>query len=143
MRNSTVILIFFVIINGILFGLYPNKTFGAMIENVVTFNSDNTSVVGVGALGAPYSSNNQSANGILPNNINNAGATPGGTSVNQFFDSLGTVWNVVLFLFSFILMPITFFVVGGFNVWIQLWIGLPLCIIYVFSLIMMIRGVFD
>jgi hypothetical protein len=58
----------------------------------------------------------------------------------SFFDALGLIIDVVKFLMNIVFAPVAVFVGTGMPFILQLLVGVPLGILYIFGLIVLIRG---
>lgn len=58
----------------------------------------------------------------------------------SFFDALGLAMDTIIFLFNVMLAPIAIFTSTGMPVMLQLLIGIPMGILYLFLLTVLIRG---
>jgi len=58
----------------------------------------------------------------------------------SFFDALNMVWGFLLFMLNLVFAPIGLFVASGMPIALQLLVGLPLGVAYIFGLIVLIRG---
>jgi len=58
----------------------------------------------------------------------------------SFFDALGIVMDSISFLFNVTFAPVALFINSGMPVMLQLLIGVPIGILYIFGLIVLVRG---
>lgn len=66
--------------------------------------------------------------------------TGSGAVESSFVFALAIVWSFIKFLLNIIFAPISLFIAAGFPVIVQLTVGVPLGIAYIFGLIMFIRS---
>lgn len=59
----------------------------------------------------------------------------------SFFDALNLIWDVVKFLLNIVFAPIGLLLATGMPLVVQLMMGLPLGLMYIYGLISLIRGV--
>lgn len=59
----------------------------------------------------------------------------------SFFDALNVVWDFLKFLMNLIFAPIGLIVAAGLPLVVQLALGVPVGIAYIFGLVALIRGV--
>lgn len=58
----------------------------------------------------------------------------------SFFDALGIVWGFILFMFNILLAPIALLSATGMPGFITALIGVPLMILYIYWIIVFVRG---
>lgn len=124
------ILLLMVTINGLLYlggaTLFDNDIF-SMITSV---DEDTDNVVDYGGFGDQLPSESSASAG-------NFGSDSAGFS---FFDALGMVVGVLLFLLNLVLAPVAIFVGTGMPLVLQIGVGVPVGILYALGIIVLIRG---
>jgi hypothetical protein len=69
------------------------------------------------------------------------GSLTAGSQGFSFIDALALVWDFLKFLLNIVFAPIGLFVGAGFPLVVQLGLGLPIGVAYIFGLIALLRGV--
>lgn len=100
-----------------------------ILDNVVDINS-NDQVTGYSDIGDAVPLDAQAS-------TNNFVSDASGFS---FFDALNVVWDFIKFMLNLIFAPIGLLVAAGLPLVVQLALGVPVGLAYIFGLIVLIRG---
>lgn len=124
------ILLLMVTINGLLYlsgaALFDNDIF----DQLASLDESGDNLAGYSSFGDQLPGDEEGT----------AGSFTTGTGGFSFFDALGMVLGVLLFLLNLVFAPIAIFVGTGMPLLLQIGIGLPVGILYVFGIIVLIRG---
>jgi hypothetical protein len=121
MNPAINILIFFTILNGLLFSVYGDEL--ALMPYMRSTVGNATNIVDAGNFTVAKDQSSSLSNDV---------AAGTGFSI---FNVVKTVWNIIATVFNFSAMPIAMFVKLGFPNVVLLIIAVPIVIIYILSLV--------
>lgn len=104
-----------------------------ILDRIVEFNDDNVVDYAQGASGSSLGS-------AVPSSPNTGGSLTVSNGGFSFIDSLTIVWDAIKFLLNIIFAPIGLLVAAGFPLVVQLGLGVPVGVAYIYGLLVLIRG---
>lgn len=108
------------------FALFDNDIF----DQVADVNEGTGQVIGFGGeLSDSVPSDAQASTGLVSD-----------VTGFSFFDALNIVWSFILFMLNIIFAPIGLLVGTGMPLAVQLMLGIPVAMAYIFGIIVLIRG---